>query len=158
MASRGSANPTLSRKSHNSQEERVPSCIAGSSQLGLDRVTFQMEFVPRVEPCSSVIRWPTLASAQHLAWKQCQDLHQSLHWGLNPGPSVYRTDALPLSYRGPETSASAVISREKIKRWVMAKTVELYPSPDPMSWSDPWEAPSDDSLCHARQDPLRRLP
>lgn len=25
---------------------------------------------------------------------------QSPHWGLNPGPSVYRTDALPLSYRG----------------------------------------------------------
>ena len=24
----------------------------------------------------------------------------SLHWGLSPGPSVYRTDALPLSYRG----------------------------------------------------------
>ena len=24
----------------------------------------------------------------------------SLHWGLNPGPSVYRTDALPLNYRG----------------------------------------------------------
>ena len=24
----------------------------------------------------------------------------SLHWGLNPGPSVYKTDALPLSYRG----------------------------------------------------------
>ena len=26
--------------------------------------------------------------------------HYSPHWGLNPGPSVYRTDALPLSYRG----------------------------------------------------------
>ena len=26
--------------------------------------------------------------------------HQSPHWGLNPGPSVYKTDALPLSYRG----------------------------------------------------------
>ena len=24
----------------------------------------------------------------------------SPHWGLNPGPSVFRTDALPLSYRG----------------------------------------------------------
>ena len=24
----------------------------------------------------------------------------SPHWGLNPGPSVYKTDALPLSYRG----------------------------------------------------------
>ena len=24
----------------------------------------------------------------------------SLHWGLRPGPSVYKTDALPLSYRG----------------------------------------------------------
>ena len=25
----------------------------------------------------------------------------SPHWGLNPGPSVYKTDALPLSYKGP---------------------------------------------------------
>ena len=25
---------------------------------------------------------------------------RSPHWGLNPGPSVYKTDALPLSYRG----------------------------------------------------------
>ena len=24
----------------------------------------------------------------------------SLHWGLSPGPSVYKTDTLPLSYRG----------------------------------------------------------
>ena len=24
----------------------------------------------------------------------------SLHWGLSPGPSVWKTDALPLSYRG----------------------------------------------------------
>ena len=24
----------------------------------------------------------------------------STHWGLSPGPSVYRTDALPLSYKG----------------------------------------------------------
>ena len=29
----------------------------------------------------------------------------SLHWGLSPGPSVYRTDALPLSYRGLQGSA-----------------------------------------------------
>ena len=27
-------------------------------------------------------------------------LRKSLHWGLSPGPSVYKTDALPLSYRG----------------------------------------------------------
>ena len=26
--------------------------------------------------------------------------HVSLHWGLNPGPSVCKPDALPLSYRG----------------------------------------------------------
>ena len=25
---------------------------------------------------------------------------KSPHWGLSPGPSVYKTDALPLSYRG----------------------------------------------------------
>ena len=27
-------------------------------------------------------------------------LQKSPHWGLNPEPSVYKTDALPLSYRG----------------------------------------------------------
>jgi hypothetical protein len=27
-------------------------------------------------------------------------VRNSPHWGLNPGPSVYKTDALPLSYRG----------------------------------------------------------
>ena len=31
----------------------------------------------------------------------------SLHWGLNPGPSVYKTDALPLSYRGSVLCAAA---------------------------------------------------
>ena len=30
-------------------------------------------------------------------------MRNSLHWGLNPGPSVYKTDALPLSYGGTET-------------------------------------------------------
>ncbi len=24
----------------------------------------------------------------------------AFHWGLSPGPSVYKTDTLPLSYRG----------------------------------------------------------
>ena len=27
-------------------------------------------------------------------------VHDSLHWGLNPGTSVYRADALPLIYKG----------------------------------------------------------
>ena len=35
---------------------------------------------------------------------------ESPHWGLNPGPSVYRTDALPLSYRG-SSSATAPAPR-----------------------------------------------
>ena len=37
-------------------------------------------------------------------WAACMI---SPHWGLNPGPSVYRTDALPLSYRGRERRKSA---------------------------------------------------
>ena len=31
---------------------------------------------------------------------QVANMPLSPHWGLNPGPSVYKTDALPLSYRG----------------------------------------------------------
>jgi hypothetical protein len=35
------------------------------------------------------------------AWQQLSVcLGSSPHWGLNPGPSVYKTDSLPLSYRG----------------------------------------------------------
>ena len=42
----------------------------------------------------------------------------SPHWGLNPGPSVYKTDALPLSYRGtaenvPELDGWAVAVHAK---------------------------------------------
>ena len=29
-----------------------------------------------------------------------EEHRMSLHWGLSPGLSVYKTDALPLSYRG----------------------------------------------------------
>jgi hypothetical protein len=34
------------------------------------------------------------------AGRQQMQTMTSPHWGLNPGPSVYKTDALPLSYRG----------------------------------------------------------
>ena len=35
------------------------------------------------------------------SWWICDTMKvKSPHWGLNPGPSVYKTDALPLSYRG----------------------------------------------------------
>ena len=37
----------------------------------------------------------------------------SLHWGLSPGPSVYKTDALPLSYRGASKQATAAL----VLRW-----------------------------------------
>ena len=35
-------------------------------------------------------------------------VRNSPHWGLNPGPSVYKTDALPLSYRGASFPRRAV--------------------------------------------------
>ena len=38
-------------------------------------------------------------NARRLGAQGCS-LGNSLHWGLSPGPSVYKTDALPLSYRG----------------------------------------------------------
>ena len=37
------------------------------------------------------------------------DNANSPHWGLNPGPSVYKTDALPLSYRGNAESVSGAL-------------------------------------------------
>ena len=42
----------------------------------------------------------TLAAALPARHMISMRMAQSLHWGLNPGPSVYRTDALPLSYKG----------------------------------------------------------
>ena len=39
-------------------------------------------------------------SVEQAGPKACGPRRISPHWGLNPGPSVYKTDALPLSYRG----------------------------------------------------------
>ena len=54
-----------------------------------------------------------LPSWGHLAHMRCCEFGTSTimspHWGLNPGPSVYKTDALPLSYRG--TSCLPLIRR-----------------------------------------------
>ena len=41
---------------------------------------------------------------------QCGHCTISPHWGLNPGPSVYKTDALPLSYRGDVVLTHHLIS------------------------------------------------
>jgi len=40
------------------------------------------------------------AMLQHMDKSTETKYSASPHWGLNPGPSVYKTDALPLSYRG----------------------------------------------------------
>ena len=42
--------------------------------------------------------------------------HTSTHWGLNPGPSVYKTDALPLSYRGAHLTAQTDLQWFLFKR------------------------------------------
>ncbi len=43
---------------------------------------------------------------------------ESPHWGLNPGPSVYKTDALPLSYRAsaPAVRSATQCRMERAKR------------------------------------------
>ena len=41
-----------------------------------------------------------LAASEHREIRSDLCKMKSPHWGLNPGPSVYKTDALPLSYRG----------------------------------------------------------
>ena len=59
------------------------------------------------------------ASVEHLhkatTWPRwyciIADAIKSLHWGLNPGPLVYRTDALPLSYKGCWVASAPKVSR-----------------------------------------------
>ena len=67
---------------------------------------------------------PPTADRILLAEKCCPSLccpvhfGPSLHWGLNPGPAVYKTDALPLSYRG-----TVLIPRVKNPRHAVLKHV-----------------------------------
>ena len=55
---------------------------------------------PVAEQLSMVIVLEHLVLAWWSASACAVPMSNSLHWGLNPGPSVYRTDALPLSYKG----------------------------------------------------------
>ena len=45
--------------------------------------------------------WNTTLLVQQI-WQKREDvkMYRCLHWGLNSGPLVYETSALPLSYRG----------------------------------------------------------
>jgi hypothetical protein len=58
-------------------------------------VSRSMTRAPPPEHASSASCTPSTPPMRHTIVSDT-----SPHWGLNPGPSVYRTDALPLSYRG----------------------------------------------------------
>ena len=54
----------------------------------------------------------TKTRIQYFVWKLCQRFHSprtSLHWGLNPGPLAYETEAFPLSYRGRWSICASVL-------------------------------------------------
>ena len=52
----------------------------------------------RTEFCKSKLHSST--PSQRYSLKNMEASKISPNWGWNPGPSVYKTDALPLSYRG----------------------------------------------------------
>ena len=70
---------------------------AGRAPKHVDNTWWRTELalrVPACQQCGSRMVAQRTGSA-------CSGLPTgSLHWGLSPGPSVYKTDALPLSYRG----------------------------------------------------------
>ena len=69
------------------------------------------------------LRPPPLSNHHYYSFVHCP---KSLHWGLNPGPSVYRTDALPLSYRGLrpcEKLVREVLSSETMSRAHMCRAL-----------------------------------
>ena len=59
---------------------------------------FSVRLAGPIPACQTTFR----NEMEHIVVNSCLWLAHahSLHWGLSPGPSVYRTDALPLSYRG----------------------------------------------------------
>ena len=58
----------------------------------------------------------------------------SLHWGLRPGPSVYKTDALPLSYRGHSAESPSKVP-VPVKRNLAAGVRDVVAVWDAVNWS-----------------------
>ena len=76
-------------------------CQLPRTQLGWQRFSMKIwrSLVrPQVLACRG--SWLGREGNQGFTYHSLPKRHYSPHWGLNPGPSVYRTDALPLSYRG----------------------------------------------------------
>ena len=59
----------------------------------------------------------------------CFAKRKSPHWGLSPGPSVYRTDALPLSYRGSGSQPPKACGPFSVERCIEAVEFPANTSP-----------------------------
>jgi hypothetical protein len=69
----------------------------------------------RLPACAHINVWVNDLQRRQANLGSRKSPRKSPHWGLNPGPSVYKTDALPLSYRGL-TRASAFCWLRNAKR------------------------------------------
>ena len=72
--------------------------------------------------------------AEHTDAKTKHTKAHSPHWGLNPGPSVYKTDALPLSYRGFRAHIPKVLLTLRIGLGLVACPWGRVPIPKSPHW------------------------
>ena len=87
----------------------------------------------------------------------------SLHRELSPGPSVYKTDALPLSYTGPTTEqAMHASARALLKAHLKPPLADSTQAPTllPDAWSStwPWDCSACAKVTAVRFEPTRFAP
>ena len=78
--------------------------------------------------CSSLLLRATVTILEcQKSFVAQRSIKSSHHWGLSPGPSVYKTDALPLSYSGSGTKNNALLDTLR-----PSAPTPSSPSPEPM--------------------------
>ena len=105
--SRGRKNSASGRRGPHLQRKELTPRRGGNPKC--DSTPLRKQWHAHADPRAAKVWKAFFAQRARIKYLHRDPQVKSSHWGLSPGHPVYRTDALPLSYRGPRAHQPAAM-------------------------------------------------